>query len=196
MNILFFDTETTGLPIFKKPSEDPDQPYILSIAGLLCDERGNSWGSVDLILDNNVDIPNEATAVHGISSEDATRYGVNPLTALEAFKELYYLADLVVAHNLSFDERMLRIMTHKLSNFEHNPNVGLCTMLRSTAACEIPHPRASGYKWPTLAEAHEKLVGKKITDAHTAMGDVISCKNLFFKLVDLGHITLDNGSVK
>ena len=33
--ICVFDTETTGLPKFKEPSEHPDQPHIVDICALL-----------------------------------------------------------------------------------------------------------------------------------------------------------------
>ena len=38
--ILFFDTETTGFPDFKKPSTDPCQPHIVDICGLLYTPEG------------------------------------------------------------------------------------------------------------------------------------------------------------
>lgn len=34
---LFFDTETTGLPLFEQPSEDPRQPHIVQLAACLVD---------------------------------------------------------------------------------------------------------------------------------------------------------------
>ena len=37
--ILFYDTETTGLPLWSQPSEHPDQPRVVQLAALLCDEE-------------------------------------------------------------------------------------------------------------------------------------------------------------
>ena len=34
---IFFDTETTGLPLFKEHSEHPSQPHIVQLAACLVD---------------------------------------------------------------------------------------------------------------------------------------------------------------
>mgnify|MGYP000116575521 FL=1 len=35
--VVFFDTETSGLPLFKLPSEHPDQPHIVQLGACLVD---------------------------------------------------------------------------------------------------------------------------------------------------------------
>jgi len=52
MNIaLAFDTETTGLPLFKEPSEHPDQPHIVQLAAVLVDlDTRRELASMDVIV--------------------------------------------------------------------------------------------------------------------------------------------------
>lgn len=35
--ILFYDTETNGLPLWREPSNHPGQPHITQLAAELCD---------------------------------------------------------------------------------------------------------------------------------------------------------------
>lgn len=35
--VVFFDTETSSLPLFKLPSEHPDQPHIVQLGACLVD---------------------------------------------------------------------------------------------------------------------------------------------------------------
>jgi len=78
-NILFFtDAETTGLPIWKEPSEDERQPHIVQLAGLLVNEDTQRViQSIDVIIkpDGWV-IPSEAIEIHGITNHLAENVGI------------------------------------------------------------------------------------------------------------------------
>lgn len=48
--ILFVDTETTGLPQWNLPADDPSQPRVVDLAGLLCDADGKEVGRFESIV--------------------------------------------------------------------------------------------------------------------------------------------------
>ena len=55
MITLLFDTETTGLPIWKEPSDSPDQPHIVDIACDLWDtETKERIDTFDAIINPGV----------------------------------------------------------------------------------------------------------------------------------------------
>ena len=79
MNIkLFYDTETTGLPDFKAPSESAHQPHIVQLAALLVDmDTRETIQSMDVICrPDGWTIPDEVAAVHGITTEHAAEVGI------------------------------------------------------------------------------------------------------------------------
>ena len=82
--ILFYDTETTGLPLYKEPSEHPDQPHIVQLAAALVDsETRKIVSSMDFIINpSTYEIPEEMTAIHRISTEYA-RFVAYPLAMLD-----------------------------------------------------------------------------------------------------------------
>ncbi|WP_182340872.1 hypothetical protein [Comamonas koreensis] len=48
---LAYDTETTGLPLFKEPSEHPDQPHIVQLGAILVDlNTRTTIASMDVII--------------------------------------------------------------------------------------------------------------------------------------------------
>src|SRR5690606_34711454 len=70
-----FDVETTG--------SDPREARIVSAALLLCLPDGRVQpGGVDVIVNPGVPIPDEATAVHGITTERARAEGIEPAEAV------------------------------------------------------------------------------------------------------------------
>lgn len=109
--ILFYDTETTGLPEWSKPSEDPCQPRITQIAAELCEEEtGKVIAAMNFIIrpDGWV-IPEELQQLTGITMQRAEKFGVPMNGTLQIFIDMWEHCTERVAHNESFDMRMIRI---------------------------------------------------------------------------------------
>ena len=187
---LFFDTETTGLPRnWKAPVTDLNNwPRMIQIAWILCDNKGNRLESHDYIIKpENFEIPLEASKIHGISTEKAINEGVALEMVLNKFNELVERADFIVAHNISFDEKILGaelLRKNIKSNF--NKKRKLCTMQSSTYYCKLPGPY--GYKWPKLSELHIKLFGVDFEDAHDASADINATEKCFWEMRKRGLI--------
>jgi len=187
---LFFDTETTGLPQdWKAPVSDTNNwPRIVQIAWVLSSQDDGRLESKDFIIKpEGFSIPKESSDVHGISTEQAYEEGKDLLDVLTEFDKDLRNSTRLVAHNISFDEKVLgaEFIRKGIENdfFEKRR---LCTMQKSTDYCKLPG--RYGYKWPTLSELHITLFGKDFEDAHNAMGDVIATENCFWKLRDLGIV--------
>ncbi len=189
MTYLFFDTETTGLPNFYKEPSDPVQPRICQLGAILSDEEGRVKAEINLLIkpDNYVISP-ELSAIHGITQEDAMKYGLSIKGALSIFDRLLCMSKMVIAHNVKFDLFMLKIES-TLSGVElHVPLNPYCTVEKSKDILQIP-PTAKmlssgikGYKSPNLQEAHEHFFNRKFEGAHDAMADVRACKDVFFAI--------------
>lgn len=185
---LFFDTETTGLPKnWKAPVTNLNNwPRMIQIAWILCDKKGNRIESSEFIIKpENFIIPLEASRIHGISTEKAMNEGKDLKTVLLAFNELVDQVDCIVAHNISFDEKIIgaELLRKKVSSdFESKRK--LCTMEASTNYCRISGHY--GYKWPTLSELHIKLFGEDFEGAHDAYADINATEKCFWEMKRLG----------
>jgi DNA polymerase III epsilon subunit-like protein len=181
---LFFDTETTGLPkSWKAPVADSGNwPHIVQIAWAFFDGGGTRLAFHDhLIKPEGFVIPESATAIHGISTEKALKEGRPAAEVLKEFSRAVQGATCLVAHNLDFDEKMVRVELLRLGMpdvFQAAPKI--CTMKSSTAYCKIPGPY--GDKWPKLSELHIKLFDVDFEDQHNAASDVLCCAKCFFEL--------------
>jgi DNA polymerase III alpha subunit (gram-positive type) len=187
---LFFDTETTGLPgNYKAPASDTDNwPRMVQIAWRLIDKKGNELDAQDFIIKpEGYTIPKEASKVHRITTERAVREGVGLMEILEVFSQLINDANYLVAHNISFDEKIIgsefyrKNVPNKLNKIEK-----ICTMHSTTNFCQIPGNY--GYKWPKLQELHYKLFGEEFEEAHDAAADIDATVKCFWKLKELNII--------
>lgn len=189
---LVFDTETTGLPLWKEPSDHPGQPHIVDIACSLFDRTGLEVDRYDAIVNPGVEIPDEVAAIHGITTEIAREQGVSPSEAFENFNALIRRCDVVAGHNVSFDLRMIRILGARLTDEKwESPVADFCTMRRTTNICKIPSARpryANDWKWPRLSEAHLALFGEEHRDAHRARPDCDAAARIFFYLKEQGTV--------
>lgn len=181
---LFFDTETTGLPKnWKAPVTDFENwPRLVQLAFILYDKSGNKLDKGDFIISPvGFTIPLNATSVHGITTEKALSEGRPIRIVLESFKSILNEAKVLVAHNLSFDEKIVGAEFLRLGL--HNPIPSMhkiCTMESTTNFCAINGPY--GYKWPSLNELHFKLFGTYFKESHNASADIDATAKCFWEL--------------
>lgn len=190
MNILVFDTETSGLPYWDQPSDDPRQPYIVDIAASLFDSTGLEIDRFDAIVKPGVPIPDELARLHGITTEMAMEQGIEMAEAHAQFMALVGNAGLIVGHNVSFDIRLARIQAARVTGEKwDNPLPTFCTMRRSTNICRIVGPRArhpEDWKWPTLIEATRHFFNEDHAGAHRARPDCDAAARIYFHLKEQG----------
>lgn len=180
--ILPFDTETTGIPNWQTPSGGDDQPHIVQLAALLVDsDTQKTIQSMDVIVrPNGWTIDQEMTDIHGITQEFAMDVGIPEKIALEMFLALHEAADLRVAHNTTFDNRIIRIATKRYSSedvinaWKDAPYY--CTMINGR--------KVMGGKQPKLTEAYKHFTGLDLEDAHSAMADTQACAKVYFGILD------------
>ena len=187
---LFFDTETTGLPRnWKAPVTDlSNWPRLVQLAYLYYDNDGNKISGGDFIIKpEGYTIPTDASRVHGISTERALAEGQSISTVLQHFSSFVSSASYLVAHNMSFDEKIVgaEYLRYGLGNCIH-PKSKICTMEKSTNYCALQGPY--GYKWPKLSELHYKLFNTGFEDAHNAAVDITATCKCFWELKRLKMI--------
>jgi DNA polymerase III subunit epsilon len=181
--ILFFDTETTGKADFRSPPDAPHQPRLVQIGLVLTAEDGKEAASMNLIVKpDGFTIPEEASRVHGITTEKATALGVSRKHVLRIFREFWELSALAVAHNIAFDSFIVDGEIYRLCGGRKAWGKSLetfCTMEAMTPICKLPG-NYGDFKWPRLQEAHKHAFGIEFDGAHDAMADVRACAKLYF----------------
>lgn len=192
INYLFYDSETTGLPIWDRRSDHPGQPRIIQLAALLTDAEGNKLSALDtLIKPDGWRVPAEITELTGLTTERCERGGIPMNRALAVLIDMWRIAKLKVAHNQAFDNRMVRIeikrsdlpwATDALAD-EWKVAPRFCTQVKARPICNLPMPSGKkGSKPPKLTEAYQFFMGKPLEDAHDAFADVLAVKDVFFAI--------------
>lgn len=194
---LFYDTETTGLPLFDAPDDHPGQPHIVQLAACLVDiDKRETISSFDVtIRPDGWTIPDEVAKIHGITTERASDVGIDAPLALDMLMHLWRRAGARIGHNEQFDCRIVRIgLLRHFCEAEANTwaaGAAQCTQVLSTPVLKLPPtPRmiAAGrrhHKSANLGEAYRHFTGKPLEGAHSAMVDVRACMAVFFAIHDL-----------
>ncbi|MGZ8432742.1 MAG: 3'-5' exonuclease [Candidatus Binatia bacterium] len=175
----FFDTETTGLFDYKKDLADPEQPRIISIAGVLAEE-GRIVEQFSAIVKHATPVinPPVTLAINGITQE-MMEAGTPMAEVIERIEEMASRAQKSVAHNMSFDMAMWNRETVPIgieSKLRALPR--FCTMKR-TDEFKI-------FKLPNkLIDLYLHLFGKPFDGQHHALSDALACMNVYYELMDM-----------
>ena len=157
---LIFDTETTGLPrSFKAPISDVDNwPRVVQLAWQLHDDDGSLVEHKDfLIKPDGFDIPYGSEQIHGISTELASKEGIELSEGLALFEEALSKASFLVGHNVNFDVNVLGCEFFR----EERPTAWVDKKILDTCTektanlCKLLGGRGGRFKLPTLSELHE-----------------------------------------
>ena len=174
---LFLDFETTGFLGKGLPLDHPSQPHIVQIGAILRDD-GLICAEVDALVECPIEVPEGARKIHGIDRNKTMRCGITITDALELMGVFIGKADLLVAHNASFDVDVLKCAFLK-ENLDIPNSVEFirtfCTMKEMAAALDV--------RWPKLEDAYRIATmgnGKlESSRSHHAITDARRCIEIY-----------------
>ena len=196
MKICVWDTETTGFPV--KDGKLEQQPYIIQFAAIVSEvgEDGiiTEIERHDILIKPRVSIPFGASQVNGIYDRDVADKAYMG-EHIDTIMKVLNSADIVVGHNISYDEGVLGYELDRLGRSgDYTPIQSICTMRTSTDYCKLPG-RGFAWKSPKLSELHRFLFDEYFDGAHNALVDVEATGRSFFELVKRWVIRLEEKSV-
>lgn len=190
MKILFFDTETNGLPKDRRalPRQTESWPRVVQLAWTLLEIQDDGSGSEicdarsAIINPGDISWDMKSSEIHGISQERAQSEGISAAQIFSQFQTIIRQAHIIVAHNLAFDKSVLYAEYYRLNpseTFDWWPPYEYCTMESTKHLCKLPFANGrpgrpnDPYKLPKLSELHTYLFGSVGDYAfHDALNDV------------------------
>lgn len=186
--ILFFDTETTGLPNnYHAPiSAVQNWPRMVQLAFLVYNEDGSLDSKHNYIIKpEGYVIPSEATRIHRITTQQALVEGQDLMRVLSLFHQAISESVILIGHNVEFDKAIVgaEFIRKKIDPKALLSRRSFCTMKDKNVVSFCKIPGKFGFKWPTLEELYFRLFNEQIKDAHDASIDIESTANCFFELL-------------
>lgn len=179
MRHLIFDTETTNL-IHNSLQPLAKQPRIIELFAMVLDDE-QDWKEVETFhsyFNPGVAIVPEVTKITGI---DDARVRNEPsfIDKAHEVKDVFDNADVVVAHNLSYDTQVIDFEFARIQRAFIWPLRKVCTV-------EASEP-LKGYRL-NLNALHTELFGEGFESAHRAENDVRATARCYVELVKRGEI--------
>lgn len=161
MRIAILDTETTGLPIHRRAPLDK-QPYIIEYAVAHID-KGKITKKFSTLIKPPVGISDEITKILGLTDDDL-KDAPTFAQCVELVKESMD-ADVLIAHNLPFDESLLSFELARNGVEVQLPKLRICT-------AQLYYDEYG--KRVKMKELYELKLGKPLDQTHRALDDVLA----------------------
>ena len=187
MTTIIMDFETSGLPNADAAPLD-SQPHAIEWAAIKIDDECNEIGRMEFICKPPIQISDIITKITGLTNDDLK--DKQPFEFFLPQMEEFFLGTRgLIAHNLTFDENILKYelrRLNRLTSFPWPPK-HICTVEKTF--------HLNGHRL-NLAKMHLQLTGEEFTNgAHRAMNDVEALLRCVKVLTTKGIIKLgeDNG---
>lgn len=175
-----FDFETDGI----------HDPNLVELGAVLMDDAHEITCVSLVVRPDGWTIPEEATKVHGISDAAARSTGVPLVIAIAVLSNMFAVAEIRVAHNLEFDEKVIGRAITRLGRRSTIPwPPAQCTKELATPILNLPPTErmlAAGYdksKPPSLAECYRHFFNGDVSGAHGALADARACAKIYLAIL-------------
>ena len=190
-DILFFDTETTGIPdrSAKWDVDFNEYPHIVQIAWVFGDVAESH-----IIRPDGWEIPDDTVEIHGITTEYAMEHGEAFVFVMDRFIAFAKKAGLLCGHNIHFDTGIVKAnILRELGHEYYNANdveqalfkgKRIDTM-RSTMKWVDARNSWGKLKFPNLGELYARCFPGETFPAHDALEDtkaVVRCLPVILKM--------------
>jgi DNA polymerase III epsilon subunit-like protein len=199
---IILDTETTGLIPKDMPQlgliSDEDlttkYPYITQISFIVYDNYDKKiaeYYNEYIRIPDHVEISDKVTEITGITREKCNA-GINIIKALNELFNAYMKCGRIVAHNMWYDSRMIRLecrrhfrklpylqMSKMFYKSDNNHVNILCTMQDGRKFCALK-------QWPKLANLYKIMFNEDVEKygipLHNSLVDVLVCLRCYLKI--------------
>lgn len=195
-DVLFFDTETTGIPdrAAHWDTDFMDYPHVVQLAWL-----HGCVAHSHIIRPDGWTIPDEAVAVHGITNERALAEGEPFAAVVDMFIQDCHEAGLICGHNIHFDTGIIKAnILRELGREYYDANDVESALYKGkridtmrSAMKWVDARFASGrLKFPNLSELYERCFPGETFPAHDAFEDTQAVARCLPILVQNGIVEL------
>lgn len=195
-DVLFFDTETTGIPdrAAKWDVDFMQYPHVVQMAWIHGCKAENH-----IIRPDGWEIPEDTVAVHGITTEYALAHGEPFAAVVDMFIQDCHDAGLICGHNIHFDTGIVKANILRELGREYYDANDVETALYKGKRIDTMRPTmkwvdarmANGrLKFPNLSELYSRCFPGETFPAHDAIEDVKAVARCLPVILDLGLVEL------
>ena len=195
-DVLFFDTETTGIPdrAHKWDVDFMEYPHVVQMAWIHGCKVENH-----IIRPDGWEIPQETVDVHGITTEYALEHGEPFASVVDIFTQDCHDAGLICGHNIHFDTGIVKANILRELGREYYDANDVETALYKGKRIDTMRPTmkwvdarmANGrLKFPNLGELYSRCFPGETFPAHDAIEDVKAVARCLPVILELGLVEL------